>query len=46
MKLTTNAQVFAQWSSFLEVVAGFWHTTWVVGVGCCQADSWGRQSSR
>lgn len=33
MKPTTNAQVVAQWSHFLGVVAGFWHITWVAGVG-------------
>jgi len=26
-------QLVAQWSSFVGVVAGFWHITWVAGVG-------------
>jgi hypothetical protein len=31
--LVAIAQVVAQWSSFVGVVAGFWHITWVAGVG-------------
>jgi hypothetical protein len=31
--LVATAQVVAQWSSFVGVVAGFWHITWVAGVG-------------
>jgi hypothetical protein len=27
------AQLVAQWGSFVGVVAGFWHRTWVAGVG-------------
>lgn len=31
--LVLVAQVIAQWSALVGVVAGFWHITWVAGVG-------------
>ncbi len=31
--LIASAQLVAQWSSFVGVVAGFWHITWVAGIG-------------
>jgi hypothetical protein len=31
--LVVLAQLVAQWSAFIGVVAGFWHITWVAGVG-------------
>jgi hypothetical protein len=31
--LLATAQTVAQWSAFVGVVAGFWHITWVAGVG-------------
>jgi hypothetical protein len=30
--LIATAQIVAQWCSFVGVVAGFWHITWVAGV--------------
>ena len=31
--LVAGAQVVAQWSSCVGAVAGFWHMSWVAGVG-------------